>query len=76
MGNIGHSRADVVWEMGLGPGHVPERPMSEKLWRPGQVIKKAFFGGRLGNSGDSRADVVCKLGLVPGHAPERPMSQK
>ena len=32
--------------MGLGPGHVPERPMSEKMLGTGQVIKEALFGGQ------------------------------
>ena len=29
----------MVCKVGLGPEHFPERPMLEKQWGPGQVIK-------------------------------------
>ena len=30
----------MVCKVGLGPEHFPERPMLEKQWGPGQVIKR------------------------------------
>ena len=61
----------VVLKVGFGPGHVAKRPILEKQWGLGQVIKKTLVGGRAGNSGHIRADVVLKMGLVPGHVLER-----
>ena len=33
-------RALMVWRVGMGPGHFPERNMLEKYWGPGQGIKR------------------------------------
>ena len=36
----------VVLKVGFGPGHVAKRPILEKQWGLGEVIKKALFGIR------------------------------
>ena len=33
----------MVCKVGLGPEHVPERPMLVKQWGPGQVIERPFL---------------------------------